>query len=154
MVSKAFKQARQDLETLGRDIRDSETGQRFAEAFKDAGDYVKDFFNRDDVKAKLQSVEHEFIEFRDKVADHFKANLNKADVDQSLDNMQKQIDELSKSKPDDFEANCAKILNAMKPLDAAVPAETPATFDGSSSSEVRFAGDYSNNNNADITPDL
>ncbi len=155
-IKNAFKKAGQKLEQIGRDIRDSDNGQRVKEALKDARDDFRDFFNRDDVKAKLKSVEHTFREIRDKVVDHFKGKPNEAEVKKSLDNMQQQVDELENKNPEKFEAECDKILKAMKSLDSAVPTaaptETVVTSEENSHPQAGFAGEVPNN--TDTTPDL
>lgn len=102
-----IKNAGKKTEALGRDVRDS----------------VVDFFNRDDVKAKLKSVEDGFRSVRDKISDHFKEKPNKDEVNKVLGDMQKSIDDLKSSKPEDFDASANKILSSMKSVDSAL---TPA----------------------------
>lgn len=133
-----IKNAGKKAEALGRDIRDS----------------VKEFFDRDDVKTKLKSIETEFRALRDKVSDHFKAKANKADAENYLNNMQKSIDELKTSKPEDFEASCNKISELMKSLDSEVPKAEESNTDipQSNLEEVPIIGD--NSTFTSETPDL
>lgn len=53
------------VEKLGRDVRDSQVGQKITDVGEDIGKSVRDWFQSDKVQSALKEVENKFIDVRD-----------------------------------------------------------------------------------------